>query len=141
MPWTLFADLQTAFNQLAQHTVVTGVNFNSTNTDTSLAITLPTGFTRYMVSSLRISGASVSISTATCGLFTAAGGGGVPIVTAATAITVTTASDNTNNNSQSFTINNQNTQSFTATPLFFRVAAAEGSAATANVSVAYVPLP
>jgi hypothetical protein len=51
------------------------VNFNVANTDAQFPVTLPTGFTRYLVTSVRISGASASLTTATAGLFTAASGG------------------------------------------------------------------
>lgn len=120
--------------------VLSAVNFNLANTDNIITVTLPTGFSRYVVESVRISGASASISTATAGLFTASGGGGVAIVTGATAITVTSAADATNNNTMSFAINNSNTESYTAGTLFFRTAAAQGSAATANVTLTIIPL-
>lgn len=116
------------------------VNFNAGNADTSIPITLPTGFTRYRVNSVRLSGASASLSTATMGVFTAATGGGVAVVTAATAITVTSAAENTNNNTQQFTIANQNTISFNAATLFVRVATAQGSAATGTVTIEIEPL-
>lgn len=120
---------------------VTGVNFNSANTDNSIAITLPTGKTRYQVSECIISNASHTLVTATAGLFTAASGGGVAIVTAASTITVSATTDATLNNSQSMTINNSGTESYTAGTLFFRVAAAEGATATGDVTVRIRPLP
>jgi hypothetical protein len=116
------------------------VNFNAGNTDTQIPIVLPTGFVAYRVAGLFIANALGTLTTATCGLFTASGGGGVAIVTGGTAITVTNGTANTNNNLQSFTINNQNTQSFNATPLFFRVGTAEGVAATADVILQITPL-
>lgn len=119
------------------------VNFNSGNTDTAIAITLPTGFTRYIVQAVRISGASASITTATFGLFTSTGGGGTAIITGGS-ITVSTASENTNNNAQSSGATNANTQSYavasTAT-LYFRVQTPQGSAATANVEILINVLP
>jgi hypothetical protein len=136
----IFTDLQTALNQLAQHTVATAVNFNAVG-DTAMAITLPTGFTRYTLGNIRISGASASLTTAQFGLFTAASGGGTAIISGGTAITVSTASDNTNNNAMIATPSNANTQSFTAATLYFRVTNAEGSAATAGVTLVYTPLP
>lgn len=116
------------------------VNFNSANTDTALPITLPPGFTRYVVQSVRISGASQTLTTATAGAFTAAAGGGVAVVTAASAITVSTAADATNNNTQAMTVNNAATESYTAAILYFRVATAQGAAATGTVTIAITPM-
>lgn len=123
---------------------ISGVDFNSANTDNAIAITLPTGFTRYLVAAMRISGASASISTATMGLFTSTGGGGTALVAGGTAITITTASDGTNNNAQNVTVNNSATQAYTAAgfpTLYFRVGTAQGSAATGNVALQILPLP
>lgn len=116
------------------------VNFNAGNADTQIPITLPVGFTRYRMIACHISGASGTLTTATAGLFTAAGGGGVAIVTAASAITVATAAENTNNNMMIMTINNSQTQSYTATPLYFRVATPQGAAATGTVTITYIPV-
>ncbi len=117
------------------------VNFNAANTDTAITITLPTGYTRYHVQAVRLSNASGTLTTATAGLFTSAAGAGVAIVTGATAITVSTAAEDTLNNSMGFTVNNSATQSYTDTTLFFRVATAQGVAATGTVSIFIVPLP
>ena len=112
------------------------VNFNSANTDTAISIVLPAPNSRYLVSSVRISAASQTLTTATVGLFTAAAGAGVAIVTGASAVTVATASENTNNNAQALTVNNANTQSYNVTTLYFRIATPQGAAATANVTIA-----
>lgn len=120
------------------------INFNSANTDTTFAITLPTGFTRYRINAVIIDGASASLTTSTFGVFTATGAGGTAIVTSGTANTISTASENTNNNTQFATINNQSTQCYAvaSTPnLYFRVQTAQGSAATANVTILLNPLP
>lgn len=122
-------------------TIAAGVNFNSGNTDTAITVPLPPAFTRYLVSSCRISGASASLTTATCGLFTAAAGAGTAIVASGTAITVSTASENTNNNAQSLTVANGGTQSYTQPTLYFRVQTPQGSAATANVTLTIAALP
>lgn len=117
------------------------VNFNSANTDTEIAIELPPGYTRYKVESVIISKASQTLTTATCGLFTAAAGGGTAIVAGASAITVSTASDNTNNNMQTLTVANQATLSITHVgPLYFRVGTAQGAAATGVVAVTIRPV-
>lgn len=118
------------------------VNFNSANSDTQLAIKLPTGYTRYRINQIIISGASATITTATWGLFTAAAGGGTAISAAGQPITVSSASESTVNNMMvvapaSIT---QNLQSFNNTTLFFRVGTAQGSAATATVTIIYSPV-
>jgi hypothetical protein len=112
-----------------------GINFNSTNTDNAIAVTLPAGAIAYRVAGLRIGNASASISTATFGLFSAAAAAGTAIFAAGQAITVTTASANTNNNAMTVTPANQNTQFYNFTTLFFRVGTAQGSAATADVTI------
>ncbi len=133
-----YADISSAG---AMQIKLSAVNFNSANTDNAITIpTLPSGYTRYQIEGCRISGASASITTATCGLFTATAAGGTAIVTSATAITVSTASESTNNNMQSLTINNSTTMSFTNATLQFRVQTAQGSAATANVTLSIRPV-
>jgi len=116
------------------------VNFNAV-ADTQIPIILPNGCTRYQVTGVRISGASASLTTSQVGLFTAAAGGGVPVVASGTAVTVATASDATNNNSQSLTVANSGTESYTAASLFFRVTTPQGSAATGTVTVTVQPMP
>lgn len=118
----------------------TGVNFNSV-ADTAFTITLPSGFTRFALNAVFIGHASTSISTATVGLFTAAAGGGTAIVTSASAVTVTTASESTNNNAQQLTLNNATTVSYNNATLYFRVTGAQGSAATADVTLYLRPMP
>lgn len=120
--------------------VTSAINFNSANTDNAITIQIPSGMNRYRVNAVIISGASASISTATCGLFTAAAAGGTAIVTSASAITVTSSAEGTNNNMQSLTVNNSATQSFNSTTLYFRVQTAQGSAATATVTIDIQPV-
>lgn len=117
------------------------VNFNVANTDTPIYINLPTGYTRYRVHGVVISGASASLTSATCGVFTATGGGGVQVVAANTAITVSAITNDTNNNMQNLTIANQNTIAFSDTILYFRVETAQGSAATGSVTIFFQPMP
>jgi hypothetical protein len=118
-----------------------GVNFNATNQDNPININLPAGYTRYRIEQILISGASASLSTATCGVFTATAAGGVAIVTSATPITVTQTAADTNQNMQSLTINNSSTLAYNDPTLYFRVQTPQGSAALGNVSIFYQPLP
>ena len=118
------------------------INFNATG-DTAIPISLPPGFTRYKQNTILISGASASLSSSSVGVWTATAEGGTPIVSAVTP-TITTASDGTINNLMSLTIVNLNTASYTLSgfpTLYFHVATAQGSAATASVTVSVVPLP
>lgn len=126
---------------------VTGVNFNSSNTDTIITLPAPpAGFTRYSVRNTIIDGASASLNPATVGLFTASGGGGTVLIASGTAITVTATTDSTNNNMQALAAVNVNTMSnlysaLTAGQLFFRVQTASSVAATASVSLEIQWLP
>lgn len=120
--------------------IVKNVDFNVANSDTAIPIVLPTGFTRYRVLAVRLSGASANISTATCGVFTAAAGGGVAAIVNPTTITVASAAENTNTNAQNINGANQNTMSLNALTLYFRVLTAQGSAGTANVAIVIEPL-
>ena len=113
--------------------VLKAVNFNSANSDNSFTVTLPTGISRYSVLSVVLSNASASISTATvAGLFTAAAGGGTNLITGG-AITVTTGTANSANSAQSFA--GVSTVASNSGTLFFRVGTAQGSPATADVTV------
>ena len=119
------------------------INFNATG-DNTIPLGLPPGFTRYRVISLMISNATHTLTTATAGLFTAASGGGVAIVTDASSITVANTTDATNNNSQSMTINNSGTKTYTLVGqpnLYFRIGTGEGATATGDVTVQIEPLP
>lgn len=138
---TIFTDLQTALNQLGKITfnATATVNFNSV-ADTAVTITLPTGFTNYVLEGIHISSASQTLTTATVGVFTAAGGAGTAIVTGGSAVTVSTAAANTLNNAQSLSINNQNTQAFNFGTLYFRITNPQGVAATATVTFRIIPL-
>jgi len=120
---------------------ITNVNFNVTNTDYQILINLPAGLTRWRVTNAYISGASGTLTTATCGLFTQPAAGGFAIVASGTAITVSTSAIDTNNNAQTLTLIDSNTMFFSDTAIYFRVQNPQGNAATGNVTVTYEPLP
>lgn len=128
------------------YVTVTGVNFNSATTDTAVPIVLPLGMTRFQINTVNISNASHSLTGATAGLFSTTGGGGVAIA-ADQSLTVSATTDATANNSQSMTLTNNTITSFVLSGLahtpnfYFRVGTAEGSAATADVTLAIRPLP
>jgi len=114
--------------------IATAVNFNATNTDTSIPITLSTGLKNYLVQSVRIVNANHTLVTATAGVFSAAGGTGTTIA-ADQAITVTSGTANTALNTQGLTLSPASTIAFNFPTLFFRVGTAEGAAATADVVI------
>lgn len=110
------------------------INFNSATTDNTLAITLPSGVSRYAIRDVWINNASHTLVTATIGVFTAASAGGQTIA-ADQAITVTSGTADTNNNAQSLTLTHGSTECYTDTTLYVRIGTAEGVAATADVVV------
>jgi Pectate lyase superfamily protein len=122
---------------------ITGVNFNSANTDNAIAFVMPTGFARILPYLVSIQNASHTLVTATFGMFTATAGGGVAIKAAGTAITVSATTDATANNFQQVGIAGITT--FNAANLsntiYFRVGTAEGAAATADVCFDYFVRP
>ena len=133
--------LQTLIGQTFVSYTITGVNFNSTNTDYAFTITLPTGFSNYVIQYIRISNASASLSTSTFGVFTGSGGSGTQIVATGTVCTITSASANTVNNTQNCGIINVGaTQSINYGTLYFRVQTPQGSPATATVRMAVLPV-
>lgn len=119
---------------------LTGINFNSANSDNAISIPLPPGYSSYLVSECRIFNASASITAATCGLFTATAAGGTAIVTSGTAITVSATAPGSNNSAQKLTINNADTEAWNLGTLYFRVQNAEGAPATASVLLIIIPL-
>jgi hypothetical protein len=112
----------------------TGVDFNAGAADTEVAVYLPAGASRFRVQSASVSGASGSLTTATVGIFTAAGGGGETIA-ADQAITVSTAAEDTNNNCMALALTHANTESYDVDTLYVRVGTPEGAAATGDVTV------
>lgn len=132
---------------LNQNIISLAVNFNSGNTDTILTLPAPpSGFTRYSIRSCFISGASASLASATCGIFTATGGGGLALVASGTAVNVTATTDSTINNMQVISPVNVNTMTnlysaLTSGRIYFRVQNASAVAATANLMVSYQWLP
>ncbi len=133
----IFTDNQTALNQLAGAYInIVGVAFSVTSA-ASIPVILPTGFTQYLVDSVRISGASTSLTTAKVALFTAAAGGGNQIISS-TGVTAATAGV-----VQQIVPTSANTFAFgsSVTPLFFQVMVVASVSATANVTLHVVPLP
>jgi hypothetical protein len=101
------------------------VNMNSGASDN--AITIESA--RYRIDKVVVENASINLTTATAGMFTAAGGGGTTLA----ADQVLTAL-NASTKFLDLTLGGgYNTDVFTAATLYFRVGTAQGAAATANV--------
>lgn len=119
--------------------VFKNIDFNSANTDHPLVFALPAGVKRYVVNSIRISGATASISTATAGVFTGRGASGQTIA-ADQALTVTQSAADTNNNAMALSITNAATEAYIETTLQFRVGTPQSAAGSADVVLIIFPL-
>jgi hypothetical protein len=141
---TVFTDIQAGINSLAQSLQTTSgkiftkttVAFSVSLTDFTFTVPIPTsmGFSRYQIDSIRVSGATATLTGSTVALFTAASGGGTQVLTS-TATTVTSTVESTNNNSMTLNVANQSTQSFNNTSLFFRIMAANTANAAGSATV------
>jgi hypothetical protein len=103
------------------------VDCNSATTDNSITM----GSARYIIDKVTVDNASISLTTATAGVFTAVGGGGTTIAAdqALSALTASTKFDDLT--LQAIT----GTDVFTSGTLYFRIGTAQGAAATADVRI------
>jgi hypothetical protein len=115
-----------------------GVNLNATG-DTIVAVALPAGFTRYTIVGINVSHASVSLTTAHVGLFTAASQGGTAIAAeqALSGITATAAATAANGIALALALSNI---WLSGASLFLNVGTAQGAAATADFAIRILPL-
>ena len=115
--------------------VVLGANVNQASTDISVPLLLLPG-ANFIIDSIHINNASVSLTTATFGVFSAVAAGGVAIVTAGAVLSSLTAATvnlvATLAATATTTVFNQTTQ---ANTLYFRVGTAQGAAATCDVYI------
>lgn len=112
------------------------VDMNSGNTDTAFPIVLPTGYVRYVMNTVRISGCSATLGTATVGVFSGAGGTGTQVVASGTVPSITSASANTAGNTTTVTIATPaTTTTLNFGTLEFRVQTPQGSPASCTVTV------
>ena len=154
---SIFTDIATALTQTGQSNLLPysgfivytskGVNFNSANTDTGVALTnFPAWASRFTVNSVLITNASGTLTTASAGVFTSTSAGGNTLAVNQT-LTVTNSTDATANNMQALTLTNVSTASYllSALPhsptLYVRVGTAQGVAATADVTLTLHPIP
>jgi len=114
------------------------IDFSTGNTDFAVSIELPPGYSRYIINSTRLSGASANLTAATCGIFTSTGGGGTVVVASATAVTISTAAESTNGNAQLLSVIAVQTTTFNNTTLYFRVQSSAAGTATLTFNIAPV---
>lgn len=122
------AGARTSLNVLPGYGIlgsVTAWNVNSATTDTAFTV----GSARYIIDKIIVENASVNLTTATGGVFTAAGGGGTTIAAdqALSALTASTKYDELTLQAIA------GTDVFTAGTLYARCGTAQGGAATANL--------
>lgn len=115
-----------------------GVDLNSGNTDTTIAINCPT--TNYYVHTVVVKnkGTTASLTTATAGVFTSTGGGGIAVASNQALSGITANAVNTAAGLMLMSVNKPWLDKST---LYFRVGTAQGAAATADVYVYIAPLP
>lgn len=107
---------------------INAVDLNST-ADTTLAVDAYVSNARYRIDKIMVENASISLTTVTVGVFTAAGGGGTTIA-ADQVLSALTASTKWVALTLAAVVG---TDVMTASPLYFRVGTPQGAAATANV--------
>ena len=103
--------------------------------DTAIALTLPAGITRYQVMGIQIAHASISLTTAQAGVYTAAAAGGVAVASHQALSTVTASAADTNGNGMALTQTLPAATWFTETVLYFNVGTAQGAPATCDVVI------
>ena len=99
-------------------------NMNIT-TDQQIGI----GPTRYIIQAIIVENASISLTTAAGGVYTAAAKGGTAVVAAGQVYSALTAA------TKNLTLTLANSDTRTAQPLFFSLTTAQGAAATADIYV------
>lgn len=109
-----------------------GVNLNAAN---NTDVQIPIAATKYIVTSVLATNASISLTTAKVGLFTAAGAGGTAIVSAATVLTALTAATKFANLALNAGGGGPQTDTQSASPLFLNLSTQQGAAATADFYV------
>lgn len=150
---TIFTDLSSALTQVGQSQVpgtrnlqaslaqsravnlVRGISFSTASLDHPLNITLPTGYSYFGFNNIKILSASATISTATCGIFTAPNAAGVTIVASGTTVSVVPpVTSGLVNTVQNLTILNSNTSQYNDGTIYFRVQTPQGASLFANVA-------
>lgn len=103
-----------------------GINVNAV-ADTSLTV----GASRYVIDRIIVANATLSLTTATAGLFTAAGGGGVTLAADQALSALTSSAKYLELSEQAIVGTDVRTEG----TLYFRIGTAQGSAGTVSVSI------
>jgi hypothetical protein len=114
--------------------VTRGVSFQTGGIDVLLSISVPFGIPSYTFTAVRLANATAPLTTGSIGLYTGSAAGGTAIVSS-TALNITSISGNTNGNQQTFTPNNNTTQTFNLTAVYLHITGGIGSAATADIII------
>jgi hypothetical protein len=117
--------------------LVRGLNLNATG-DTFIPVPLPNGYSRYFVTTARVLNASLPLTTAKFGLYTAASQGGVQLLAQSSLSGVTSASPNAANDM--VVISPITTTYLNQVGFYLNVGTAQGAPATADVAIQIVPL-
>ena len=121
------------------------VNFNAANTDHPVAITLPTGYTKYRIGSITVvnTGATASLTTARAGVFTQANGTGTTLVTD---VALSAITQNTQLTSSALLVHTiaiagglMWVSGTTVPTIYYRVSTAQGASASGTVIVQIIP--
>jgi hypothetical protein len=118
---------------LAYVAAAKSADFNVT-TDQPIAINLPSGASAYHITRIIVTNASVSMTTAAGGVYTAASKGGTAIVAAAQVYSALTT------NAKILVLTLANSDRRTESTLYFSLTTGHGSAATADIYVEIWPL-
>jgi hypothetical protein len=111
-------------------------------TDQAMTITLPSGFTRYRIFQINVYEPSISLTTAAGGIYTTASKAGTQLVASSQTYSALTATGpDAAGSNLILTATNINNIFLSDTTLFFSLTTPQGSAATARISVAIIPLP
>lgn len=121
------------------------IDFNTTNTDYPVTITLPTGYTKFILASIRTvnTGTTASLTTATYGVWTGAGETGTAIVTSGAVLSaITTNAPATNAAYVVSSLAVGGTAYFNSgTTFYYRMKTAQGAAASGTAIFQLIPIP
>lgn len=117
-------------------------DFNSTN-DQAITISLPPGFTKWRLNNIFITEASISLTTAVGGFYTAASKAGTTLIANTQAYTTLTgaAVNSTGNFMAATNITAVTATVFDVATIYLSLSTPQGAAATANVFVSVTPFP
>jgi hypothetical protein len=116
-----------------------GVNVNALG-DTVLTVPLPSGIGKYLVVGVWALNASISLTAARAGLYTAAAQGGIAIIPQTALAALTAAAVGAAGSAMLLTPATANTAFHTANPLYLNIGTVQGAAATADFVLSIRPM-